>query len=251
VCQFSAWLCFRLDDPEVQAANEKQNKAPLVKTVWGILVKHYGKDPTKGEEGDFGKLAYPEIFKWELVSKLRSSFFTLCGKAAAENRDGNWLSEAMQQIPEHWAEGPCTGCAPFWGDTCPCHAFPALHGGKYAKGGATHLAIRKFFRERFTPKKMQPFTYADANYLSECFHAALLRWAPKRICFTTSMDARVGMATLDWNENAMRPIRGVYRRKIRATEFHKRTGCSRRLVAKTSYWKYDIALNMGFYNICY
>ena len=224
------------------------NKDVLAPAVWEALVELEGKDPAKGIDEDFEKLAYPELLEFKVGKLLKPTFYTLSRKCAKEGRDAAWLAAGMCNLAEHWSTGQCLeGCSEFWGgEECECKC--ATKTGFYEAGGATHKAVAKWLKERFTPSKCQPYTYADENYLSECFHAALLKFAPKRIAFRKTMNARIAMAILAWNEGMARDIRNVHIRKnIRESEFHKRAGVVRRLEKPTFYWKIDVAALMGLF----
>ena len=116
----------------------------------------------------------------------------------------------------------------------------------YEPGSETHLAIKKWLKERFTVKRCESQRWADSNYCVETFHSFRLKWLPKRFHFPKTHRARVLMAVMDWNENATREIHRVYvRQSVDVSSFRTRAGTTRRLVEKTWDWKKEIAHIMG------
>jgi len=240
---------FRKHHPKLLAIKNSWNKPPLVKNVWELLCDWEGKDPSHCAEEEFERLAFPELKDNKVGGCLKPSFYRLAGECAKKGLDEHHLSAGMHNIADHLAQnGGCENCRKFWGESCPNVSCPGSHKGYYPFGGKTHTAFRAWLENRFTPASCKPYITADENYLSECFHAALLKYAPKRIAWGRSMKARLAMAILQWNEACHRGVKNVHLRKnFRANEFHKRAGCVRRLEEAEGLWKKDCALGMGLF----
>ena len=80
-------------------------------------------------------------------------------------------------------------------------------------GGKTHKELLQFFQRRFTVAKMEHYVRARESFLVECFNCALLKFAPKRLFFSSSYKARIWAAVLHWNENIQNQLKAIYQMK--------------------------------------
>jgi hypothetical protein len=187
----------------------------------------------------------PNVVKYpgaaEVEACLKPTVYRCASKCGG---NAEWLLGALRNCAEHWA-GDHSKCKEFWPE-CDCSKRPELHKGKYAKDSATHDAVKKFFRKFLPLSEVKKLVHCGENYMCECFHAYLLRWAPKRLHLPFLYEPMNYCAAMDWNENQAREVTGVYRRK-RATSnaVRNRSGVTRRTVPKTWEWKLRVARDMG------
>jgi hypothetical protein len=219
-------------------------KAEVIDIVWQQLVDFSGTDATRDTE-PLQVWKHPELHAEDvdLGSLLRPTVHTVAGACKG---DATWMSAALINVANHWC-GDCSMCAKYWGADAPCQKHPELHKRYYAVGGKTHKAVLEWLTKRFSVKNCEDLRFADENYLVETYHRALLKWCPKTIHYPKSHRARILMAAMDWNENAVgRPIVSVKpRAKVSSNCFRTRSGTNRVLAPKTREWKRLIAHHMG------
>ncbi|CAI5470223.1 unnamed protein product [Closterium sp. Yama58-4] len=109
----------------------------------------------------------------------------------------------------------------------------------YEYGGTTHLAFRSWLRKHYSAEKMQPFVLGASSWLNESFHSVICKYAPKRVHFRGSMEARIALSILHWNNTVERLVLRHIIRIRRATRV--RRGKKDRVLGPMNWqWTQDI-----------
>ncbi|CAI5469756.1 unnamed protein product [Closterium sp. Yama58-4] len=154
-----------------------------------------------------------------VAQRFASHFFHVMMRCAALLKAGTPMTpeDVAREIgtaPNHWAgdHSECgrNGSIPprcvteKWGREC------AL----YEPGSETHKAVLAWFKKRLSPDKVKPYVHGANSSINESFHSLIIKYAAKRIRFKGSLEARVGLAVLHWN-NSMDRLVTSHRTRVR------------------------------------
>ncbi|CAI5462982.1 unnamed protein product [Closterium sp. Yama58-4] len=134
----------------------------------------------------------------------------------------------------HWA-GDHSGCG-HGGRTSRC--VTEKWGNEtaiYEKGSETHKAVQDWLAKRCGPDKVKSFVHGASSSINESFHSVILKYAPKRIRFRGSFEARMALAVLHWN-NSMDRLVTAYRTRQRQVTRIRRGNKDRSLTPMDWSW---------------
>ncbi|CAI5470341.1 unnamed protein product [Closterium sp. Yama58-4] len=194
-----------------------------------------GSRPCRRQERGVGKRSHADMMKMatddlgmdEVVTEVNvgqrwSVHFHHCMvRAATLARDGRPMSakdvaDELALCADHWA-GLHAGCDR--GDVPPRCVRDKWgeESAIYPPGSQTHIDLKKWLQKHCSEEAMRPYVLGAGSWLNESFHSLICKYAPKRVRFLGSMEARIALAVLHWNNTVTRVVRAYKERMRRAT----------------------------------
>ncbi|CAI5483995.1 unnamed protein product [Closterium sp. Yama58-4] len=176
----------------------------------------------RGIDPPEGMAAVEEVSVAQRYSIHFHHVMTRCATLAKEGRpmSPGDVADELALSAEHWA-GDHSRCARH-GIIPRCVADSwGPESAVYEHGGTTHLAFREWLSKHCSAGKMQPFVLGASSWVNESFHSVICKYAPKRIHFRGSMEARIALSILHWNNTVERLVRRHIVRLRRATRVRR------------------------------
>ncbi|CAI6010590.1 unnamed protein product [Closterium sp. NIES-65] len=117
---------------------------------------------------------------------------------------------------DHWA-GLHGGCAR--GDVLPRCVKDnwGPESAVYEPDSETHKAVKEWLATHCSAEQMRPYVLGAGSWLNKSFHSLICKYAPKRVRFLGSMEARIALAVLHWNNTVERVVKAYKTRLRKAT----------------------------------
>ncbi|CAI5524255.1 unnamed protein product [Closterium sp. Naga37s-1] len=121
---------------------------------------------------------------------------------------------------DHWA-GLHAGCAR--GDVLPRCVKDnwGPESAVYEPDSETHKAVKEWLATHCSAEQMRPYVLGAGSWLNESFHSLICKYAPKRVRFLGSMEARIALAVLHWNNTVERVVKAYKTRLRKATRVRR------------------------------
>ncbi|CAI5459645.1 unnamed protein product [Closterium sp. Yama58-4] len=174
-----------------------------------------------------------------VASRFASHFHYVMMRCAARKADGKMMTpeevaEELGLADNHWA-GDHSGCGQSGRiSRCVTEGW-GIETAIYEKGSETHKAVQDWLAKRCGPDKVKSLVHGAPSSINESFHSIILKYAPKRIRFQGSFEARVALAVLHWN-NSMDRLVTAYRTRQRQVTRIRRGNKDRTLGAMDWSW---------------